>query len=53
MNVRFSQQCSVCHRFHVKERRKPILALAAGKGFGKVQEKEVPKVRVRPFITQA
>jgi hypothetical protein len=53
MNVRFSQQCSLCHRFNVKERRRPSLTLAAGKGFGKVQEKEVAKVRVAPVIIQA
>ena len=53
LNVRFSQQCRLCHRVSVKERRRPILTLAAGKGFGKVQEKEVAKVRVPPVIIQA
>jgi hypothetical protein len=50
MNLRVSRQCSLCQRFRVREGRKTTLVLAAGKGFGKVQEKEALKVRAARFI---
>ena len=48
MLLQAHQRCKVCHCRTIISCRRSVITAATGKGFGKVQEREAPKVTWKP-----